>query len=84
MLVPRVPWITTDVVASTGVVVTAKVAVFAPRGTITVFGTNADALLELIEIVVPEDPALVERVTVHVVALPPVTATGDKASLVRV
>lgn len=64
--------------AVTGDVVTLKVAVSAPEGTVTLAGTVAALGLELVSVTtVPEEGAGTLKVTVFaVVAAPPVTVLG--------
>ena len=57
-------------------VATVKVVLSLPAGTVMVAGTEAEALLHLMEHVTPPEGAGPERVTVAVLGLPPLTASG--------
>lgn len=71
------PFIVTEVVTETGLVLTEKVALVEPAGTVTEEGTEAPWLDELSATAKPDDPALADRVTVPVEVTPPATLTGD-------
>lgn len=73
----------TDVVAVTVVVVTAKVAVVAPPGTVTLAGSDATELLSDNVTTVPAEGAGPFRVTVPVEEVPPVTVDGLRVTDVR-
>ena len=62
---------------ATAVVVTVKVAVFDPAGTVTVAGTVALELFELRFTICPPVGAATFRVTVPVEEFPPTTLVGD-------
>ena len=74
----RVPVTVTVVVASTLEVVTAKVAVDAPPGIVTVPGNVTEGELELSEITIPAVGAVPAKVTLPVVGLPATTVEGVK------
>jgi hypothetical protein len=73
----------TDVEAVTVVVVTVKVAVVAPAGTVTLAGSDAAALLSDNVTTVPAEGAGPVKVTVPVEEVPPVTLEGLSVREVR-
>ena len=76
--------IVTDVEDATGSVVTLKVAVVAPAATVTLAGTVAAAVLELVSVTTaPEGGALPVRVTVPVELTPPKTLVGASVTEVK-
>ena len=66
---------------STAVVVTNKLAVFAPAGTVTVPPKVANVLVELSCTTAPFGPAAPSSVTLIVEAPPPVTLAGARVTL---
>jgi hypothetical protein len=78
---PPVAEITTLVVAVTVFVVTVKLALVAPAGTVTVAGTVAAVLLLASVTTSPPEEAGEVRVTVPVEELPPVTLEGFRLPL---
>jgi hypothetical protein len=68
----------TVVLVCTGVVVRVKVAVVAPAATVTVAGTVPAAALDESVTVYPPAGAALERVTVPVEEVPPITDVGAK------
>lgn len=68
--------------AATAVVVTVKVAVAVPAGTVTLAGTIADALLLISPTTMPPAGATPFRVTVPVDGLPPIRFGGLTATAV--
>jgi hypothetical protein len=83
-LEPTTPFITAVVVATTGVVVTLKLVLVAPLGTVTELGADAAVFDELIETTRPFVPAFDERVTVPVDMFPPPTDAGERVSFLMV
>ena len=75
---PRVAEMITAVAAETAVVVTVKVSVVDPAGTVTVAGATAAALLDESVTTSPPVGAGLEIVIVPVVGLPAVTTVGDR------
>ena len=67
--------------AETAEVLTVKVALVAPPGTVTVAGTVAFELLDESVTTMPSGPAAPVRVTVPVDELPPITEVGETARL---
>lgn len=78
---PLVAVIVTAVTAVTAVVFTVKVAVVAPAKTVTLAGNVADALLDASVTTKPPAGAADDRVTVPVLAVPPVTDVGFRATV---
>jgi hypothetical protein len=78
---PSVVVIVLDVFAATAVVVTLNVAVVAPATIVTLAGTVADALLDASVTTMPPAGAADDNVTVPVLAVPPVTDVGFKATV---
>jgi hypothetical protein len=84
-LTPRLPVIVALVFAVTGLLVTVKVAVVAPAGTVTVAGTVAAAVLLLERVTVaPPVGAGPVKVTVPVDDVPPITEVGLSVTELRV
>ena len=71
----------TGVEFETPVVVTVKVALVWPAGTVTLAGTLAAGLLEPSVTMTPAEPAGAESVTVPVAEVPPVTVEGLTVTL---
>jgi len=67
----------------TALVVTVKVPVVAPDATVTEAGTCAAALFDASVTVMPLVPAAESRVTVPVLAVPPITDVGLSVTLTR-
>ena len=78
---PLVAVIVTAVTAVTVVVVTLNVAVVAPAATVTDTGIVAAALLDASVTTMPPAGAADNKVTVPVLAVPPVTDVGFKATV---
>jgi hypothetical protein len=78
---PLVAVMVTAVTAVTVEVVTLNVAVVAPAATVTLAGTVADALLDASVTTRPPAGAADDNVTVPVLAVPPVTDVGFKATV---
>ena len=70
----------TEVVAVTGVVVAANVPVALPAAIVKLAGTVTDAELLPRLINAPPEPAPADKVTVHVLEVPPTTAAGTQVS----
>ena len=79
-LLPSVAVITAVVVELTDVVVTVKLALVDPEGTVTLLGTLAEELLPLKLTTVPPEGAAELRATVPVELVPPVTLVGFKVT----
>lgn len=83
VLVPNVAVMVAVMLFWTAVVVVVKVADVDPPGTVTVAGTEAFWLFEVRLTVIPEEGAVPDSVTVPVEFVPPVTAGGEKVTLLN-
>lgn len=77
---PKVAVIVNVVVPDTPVVLTVKVAVVAPAGTVTLSATTALVLLDFSPIVSPPTGAGPLRVKVPVIGAPPITVVGFRVT----
>ena len=83
LIPPRAPVMLTAVAAVTAPVVTVKVALVAPAGTVTLAGTVAAVELSESDTTAPPDGAALVRVTAPCDVPPPVTLAGLSVNVLR-